>query len=257
MTSPWVPQLVRHEPHRALLDEPFPVSWQPHLRRLPFYHRLDADGQERLRADLRVLVLHKHWHGHGILVDDEIKVVIAAQAALLLLNLEHDYYPNVHTILVHPTRYRDRVQRGRRRGDGANDREHDGEAMTNGVVVLAWDAVQRGVRDPHDGRNLVFHEFAHELDLLDGKADGRPPLPDHAQLWEWSRVFNAQFAQLREQVAAGKQTLLDSYGAKNRAEFFAIATECFFERGLELAHQHPDLYLVLWRFYGQDPAGRC
>ncbi len=250
MTSPSVPQ--RRPAVRQTL--PFPAAWLPHLGGLPFYRRLDGRGQERLRHDLHVFVREKHWHGHGIVVTDEIQVVIAAQAALLLLNIEHDYYPNVHTIVVHPTRFRDAdTDAPLRRRQGPLTL---GAVSTDGVVALAWDAVRFGAIDPRDGRNLVFHEFAHELDLLDGAADGEPPLSDARLHAEWGRAFHAQLLHLRAQVAQGHATLLDRYGAQSRAELFAVATECFFERSAELARQHPDLYLLLWRYYGQDPAAR-
>src|SRR5262245_26975711 len=251
--SDWLSHPQRHEPRASLLQQPFPPRWLPYLDRLPFYATLDARGRARLRDDLRVLVAEKKWQGVGLSITDEIRVVIAAQAALLVLNIEHDYYPGVTTIVVHPTHWLGESCLDRRRErDGA---QLDGAAPP-GSVLLAWDEVLRGAIDAHDGRNLVLHEFAHQLDLEDGVADGIPPLPDRAAHKQWAHVLRAEFLHLCAETGAGHATLLDCYGARSPAEFFAVATECFCERGAELARRHPGLYLLLWRFFGQDPAAR-
>jgi len=229
-----------------------PASWLAHLQRLPFYRALDSDGRARLQFELCAFADAKHWHGHGILVTDEIKVVVAAHAALLVMNLEHRCYPNVRTVAIYPSAYAGLPLPG-----GAPARRHLGEACADGTVLLAWDAVRHGAFDPHDGRNLALHEFAHELDLEDGCADGRPLLLGRVPRAEWSRVFDAHFAQLRDRITAGQTTLFDRYGAQSRAEFFAVATENFFERSRELLQAHRELYLLLCRYYGQDPAERA
>lgn len=254
MTTEWLDRPSRHDDRDHLLASPMPLAWASYLRWLPAYRALDERGQHRLGADTRVLVAEKHWHGRGLLVTDAIKVVVAAQAALLLLNIEHDYYPRVTTILLYPSSYDDHAASA---ALGAVAYRQLGEARRDGTVVLAWDAAARGSLHPRDGHNLVLHEFAHQLDLEDGQADGHPPLPARLRLREWTRVLDAHLRQLREQAAQERITLLDRYGAANRAEFFAVATECFFERSRELAQQHPELYLLLWRYYGQDPAARA
>jgi len=255
------PVAVQSEPHlqpalppptlAAPTAAPLPARWLAHLQRLPFHQALDTDGRARLHGELRRFVADKHWHGRGIVVTDEIKVVVAAHAALLVMNLEHRCYPNVHTVAIYPSAYAGNPLRG-----GAPGRPHLGEACADGTVLLAWDAVRGGALDPHDGRNLALHEFAHELDLEDGQADGRPLLLGRVPRAEWSRVFDANFAHLRERVAAGLTTLFDCYAARSRAEFFAVATEIFFERSRDLLREHRELYLLLCRYYGQDPAER-
>lgn len=256
MVLDWLLSPFRHRARRAQLDEPFPMAWQPHVERLPFFQTLDERAQQRLRDDLRVLVAEKDWEGcGGLALSDEIRVTIAAQAALLLLNIEHDYYPRVQTILVYPSGWRrpvtvgdDGVQR-----DAANVL---GEAWPTGHVVLAWDAALRGGLLPHDGRNLVLHEFAHQLDLLDGAANGAPPLRGNAFCREWQATMAVEFVALRRASESGRATVLDRYGATNPAEFFAVATECFFEKSRALRERHARLYAVLQTYYGQDPAAR-
>ncbi|MGE3171031.1 MAG: zinc-dependent peptidase [Planctomycetota bacterium] len=229
----------------------FPTEWSQWLDALPFYGHLEPGQQARLRARTATLVARVRWLGFGLAITDEIRVSIAAQAALLLLGLDLDDYPNVHTIAVHREPFATTADAARPARDSV------GEVGADGAVHLVWDAVRRGARDPHDGRNLVFHEFAHALDLLDGRADGCPPLPCGAPAHlhaRWMRQWNAALRNLRVDAANDRPTLLDTYGARNLAELFAVATECFFERGDELGHRHPQLYELLWEYYGQDPA---
>jgi len=201
-----------------------------------------------------VMIAERRWEGcGGLVLDDEIRVVIAATACLLLVGLEHDHYARVSSILVYPSGWRvpGRIdEQGVRRG--ASHRL--GEAWHQGPVVLAWDSARHGAFDPDDGHNLVLHEFAHQLDLLDGRADGRPPLRTRADGRVWRDTMQREFEALNRAVDDGRRTLLDKYGASDPAEFFAVATECFFERGAALQARHPSLYDVLRRFYGQDPA---
>jgi MtfA peptidase len=131
-----------------------------------------------------------------------------------------------------------------------------GEAHHGGPVVLAWDRVLRDGKRPQDGHNLVYHEFAHKLDMLDGSADGTPPLHDRAALARWSKTCESAFLALRQATAHGAAHELDSYGATNEAEFFAVATEHFFDRPRPLQQHLPELYEALKDFYRQDPAAR-
>ena len=250
----WLFRPRRHEARRELLAEPFPQAWLPLVQRLPFYRALDERGQQRIRDDLRVLVAEKEWEGCGGLeMTDEIKVTIAAQASLLLLNIEHEYFKHVDSILVYPSAYKTAPQRDAS-GVVREGQTNLGEAWRRGPVVLAWDATVRGAIDPDDGHNLVLHEFAHKLDMLDGVADGTPPLDSKDQLGEWVRVMSAEFHALRDAAQDGRATVMDSYGATNPAEFFAVATECFFEKPRMLAERHPSLYACLKGYYHQDPA---
>ena len=254
MLFDWLFRPRRHEARRELLAKPFPDAWQPFLKRLPFFAALDERGQGRIRDDLRVLVAEKNWEGCGGLeMTDEIKVTVSALASLLLLNIEHEYYKHVHSILVYPSAYKTVPQRDAT-GVVREGQANLGEAWRRGPVILSWDATQRGALDPKDGHNLVFHEFAHKLDMLDGSADGTPPLENKSQFTEWVKTMGAEFQKLRDDAQARRATVLDTYGATNPAEFFAVATECFFEKGRKLKQRHPSLYSALQHYYHQDPA---
>jgi len=241
---------------KKLLASPFPLEWTPYLDRLFFYAGLTATEQKKLRDDLRIFVAEKTWLGGGDLtICDEIQVIIAAQACLLTLALPGDPYQQVQTILVHPSGYvapaREQVGNVELHGETPML----GEAHYRGPLLLSWRQVQQDTDYPEDGHNLVFHEFAHKLDMLDGDANGAPPLP--ARLAQrWQRVMSREFRRLNAAVDARRATLLDDYGAENEAEFFAVATECFFTRPLALRNYHSDLYEILAEYYQQDPAER-
>lgn len=257
MVLSWLLAPLRQRSRRALLAAPFPPAWLDVLHELPFYRQLDERGQARIRDDLRVLIAEKNWEGcGGLQLTDAMQVTIAAQASLLLLNLEHEYYPGVTSILVYPSAFRS-MAKADAGGVVRPGADHLGEAWSTGPVVLAWDASQHGAYDPDDGHNLVLHEFAHKLDLLDGLADGTPPLDCGDELRAWVAAMSAEFAALRAAAAGGRATVLDRYGATNPAEFFAVATECFFERAVALRARHAALYECLCDYYQQDPAARA
>ena len=187
---------------------------------------------------------------------DEIKVNIAAQAALLILNVEHNYYCRVRSILVYPSTFvlPDENVSGGIRVQGKTPVL--GLAAHRGPVVLAWDAARHGSYNPADGRNVVFHEFAHKLDMLDDYADGTPPLRNRKQYKTWVRIMTVEYDALVDRAERRRATLLDKYGAEEPAEFFAVATECFFEKPRPMKRRHAELYAVLSDYYRQDPAGR-
>ena len=255
MNFPW--SKTHHR--RELLAQPFPVSWLGYLAaNVAFYRYLSSEEQQKLGDIARVLVAEKSWEGcGGLALTEEKQVAIAAQAALLVLGFEDEYYPNVETILVYPQGFLVTV---RRPGAGGIIQEqivpYAGEAALRGPVVISWADAHRGGREAGDGRNVVLHEFAHKLDMRDGAADGAPYLRDAAQIEVWSRVMSAEYQSLVERTAAGEPTLLDAYGATDAAEFFAVATECFFELPRQMQEEHPELYAVLRGYYKQDPAAR-
>lgn len=255
MLFDWLFRPRRQEARRQLLEQPFPEQWQKIVRRLPFFRSLDERGQKRVCDDLRVLIDEKGWEGCGGLeITDEIQVTIAAQASLLLLNIEHEYYKHVQSILVYPSAYKSAPSRDAA-GVVREGQANLGEAWRRGPVVLSWDATLRGALDPKDGHNLVLHEFAHKLDMLDGLADGTPPLDSKDQLTQWVRTMSKEFQKLRDAAESGRATVMDTYGATNPAEFFAVATECFFEKSRKLKQRHPTVYDCLKDYYHQDPAG--
>jgi MtfA peptidase len=260
--SAGVPMLfswLRSRRRAKILATPFPDEWLDYLdRNVPLYGRLNEREKAVLRDDLRILVAEKHWEGcGGLTMTDEIKVTIAANAALLLLGIDHDSFARVMSILVYPSGFRS--PDGWRRSDGTVDMAGGalGLAWYDGPVILAWDAVLSGARDPKDGQNVVLHEFAHQLDYLDGLADGTPPLRHQEDYQQWHDVMTREFERLKAESEYGHPKVLDSYGATNHAEFFAVATEAFFEKSRQMYSRHPELYAVLSEYYGQDPAARA
>lgn len=251
------------ERRRRLIEaRPFPEEWTAILRENVAHYALLSDAErERLQQLVLVFVEEKNWEGAGGLeLDDEIRVTIAGQACLLLLGRDHSLYDDVESIVVYPSTMR-APERQRSFFDSSVapvEPRSDllGEAHRGGPVLLAWDAVKRGARDPKDGRNVVIHELAHKIDMLDAHADGTPPLPSRAARRTWAEVAAPVFLELRGRSERGQKTFLDAYGATNEAEFFAVATEQFFEQPVRFRREHPELYELLREYYGQDPAAR-
>ncbi len=238
---------------------PFPAEWLGILQeRVPYYRLLSPEEQVELRKLIRVFLAEKMFEGCGGLeMTDEIRVTIAAQACILLLNREHDYYAGLRSILVYPSSYSAPAEFVDPVGivhEGAEGRL--GEAWLRGAVILSWDDVRRGSADSEDGHNVTLHEFAHQLDQEDGSFDGAPVLEKVSHYRSWAHVLLKEYKALREAANLGQETLIDQYGATNPAEFFAVITEAFFERPKALKEKHPELYEELRKFFRQDPLAR-
>jgi Mlc titration factor MtfA (ptsG expression regulator) len=252
---------VRNKRRDQLRATPLPDEWRSILRRnVPYYACLPPDKRAELDGLIQVFLAEKSFEGAGGLeMTDEIRVTIAAQACVLLLGREPRFYPGLDAVIVYPHAY---VSRMARRGpdgtvsDGPQVRL--GESWKQGALVLSWDDVMSGAGDIHDGHNVVFHEFAHQLDSEYGPADGAPLLEKRSMYVAWARVLGAEYEDLVKRVRRHAPTFLDAYGATSPAEFFAVATEFFFERPRAMRVGHPELYEQLKRFYRQDPATwRC
>ena len=224
---------------------------------VPLARSLTPDERARLLRLVEVFLADKHFEGcGGLTLTEEMKVTIAAGACLLLLHLEGPCYPTLRTVLVYPHGFVPTLASPPRTGEIAQPPVPEmGESWRDGVVVISWDDTVRGARNPADGENVVLHEFAHQLDAEDGVTDGVPMLAPGA-LRTWGRVLSAEYERLRQDAAHDRPSALDSYGASNRAEFFAVATETFFEKPDQLEREHPELYGQLQQFYRQDPARR-
>lgn len=235
---------------------PLPADWWSAIdRRVPAVRSLDPADRTELGGHVQILLAEKRFEGCGGLeMTDEIRVTIAAQAAMLLLHRETDYYPTLRSILVYPHAY---VANGTRRNpdgtitEGAQVRL--GESWFRGSLVLSWDDVVRGAADDDDGHNVVFHEFAHQLDGESGAMNGAPAMPA-SRTGGWARVLGQEYAELVDDLHRGHRPELDPYAATNPAEFFAVATEFFMERPRSMRAQHPELYRQLATFYARDPA---
>lgn len=248
---------LRGRRRQRLRQQPVPTAWRQIVdRNVPFFRRLSKDDQAELLAHIHVFLAEKRFEGcAGLDLTDEIRVTIAAQACLLLLHRRTDYFPNLLTILVYPSTYLARENRpveGPVWEEGVASRLGE-TGRQLGAMVLAWDAAKSGASDPSDGKNVVLHEFAHQLDFENGASDGAPALATRAQQLAWREVMRTEFASLRAADDTGIPTLLDTYGATNPAEFFAVATEAFFERPCALRASHPKLYGEMQRYFQQDP----
>lgn len=252
LARPWL--LTRRR--ARLRAQPFPGPWRQVLQRLPFVQRLPADLQLQLKAHIQVFLAEKPFIAcGGIDLTDTMRVTIAAQACMLLFGRDTGYFPNLRQILVYPGPFV--VERAQAVGVGVMQdlrQVLSGESWSQGQIVLSWQDVQNGVADPGDGRNVVIHEFAHQLDQESGQANGAPALGSHRSYRDWSQVFGDEFAALQQRVASGHDGgLLSDYGATNPGEFFAVASEAFFEQATRMALEHPALFEQLRRYYGVDP----
>jgi Mlc titration factor MtfA (ptsG expression regulator) len=242
---------------RRLQAQAFPASWAEILEHhVPYYRLLPDADQKELQAHIRVFLAEKNFEGCGGLeMTDAIKVTIAAQACILLLHRKTDYYPGLYSILVYPNAFVVKAYQELAPGFWVEGHQiHLGESWQRGALVLAWDHVWANATDVHDGHNVVLHEFAHQLDTEDGKADGAPILQHRSLYVAWARILGRDYQRLREDAAQDRPSLLDPYGATDPAEFFAVATECFFEKPSEMRLRHPELYRELQLYYQQDPA---
>ena len=251
---------LRQRRRRRILARPFPAEWLRYLdENVAAYRFLSAADQAKLRDDLRVFVAERRWEAcSGLEMSDEVRVTIAAQACLMALGLKDDCYDRVTSILVYPHGYLAR-NHGPHIGGGVvleGTTGLLGEAYYRGPVILSWEEVLADGRHPEEGRNLVFHEFAHQLDMLDGVVNGTPPLASSEQRRKWRSVMTAEYERLIAESEHGRATLLDQYGTANEGEFFAVATECFFNRPTAMSRRHPRLYELLREYYRQDPAKR-
>jgi Mlc titration factor MtfA (ptsG expression regulator) len=237
-------KFIRDWRRKRLLDRSFPSQWHEHLERLSFVDDLDEDERERFEDRLKVFVWEKQWIAAGGLeeVTEEMKVVIAACAARVVRNLPIDAYDRLTEVVVYPASFT---------GDRFEHSEILGLAHQWGTVVLAWDAVRKGIATPNDSRDTAIHEFAHALDVADGLYDGTPLLETGADYRDWVRVLGEHYSRLVERPHG---QFLDEYGAKNEAEFFAVATEAFFEQPRTLRRRAPELYEQLRNFFELDPA---
>ncbi|MBC7835833.1 MAG: zinc-dependent peptidase [Phycisphaerales bacterium] len=233
---------------------------------LGFYRSLTGEERTRLGQFARILIREKNWEGcGGLVLSQEIKLIIAAQAALLLIGMDLDplrdrVFPNVRSILVYPAGFVAPLPRLGAGGVITEGHANLGEAHYNGLsggpVIVSWrDALEGGLR-ADDGRNLVLHEFAHKLDFLDGVIDGTPPLDAGEDYTRWKHVMSAHHNDLVRRARARAPSVLNYYGATNPAEFFAVATEAYFERGDAMRQWLPELYVLLRGYYKQDTAAR-
>ena len=232
--------------------------WRRAMQHLPFLEGLSAAEERRLREYAVVFLAEKQLTPvGGLRLSDDDRVEIALQACLPVLELGLDWYDGWVGIVVHPSDFR--VQRAETGDDGVVhewDDELAGESWPGGPVVLSWEALDDAGSVAEGGANIVIHEFAHKLDMMSGEPDGVPPLPSREAREQWIEVFDAEFERFCRSIEAGEETFLDPYAAEHEAEFFAVASEAFFESPHALRRDFPGLYDLLKGFYRQDPSKR-
>jgi Mlc titration factor MtfA (ptsG expression regulator) len=241
---------------RRVRRQAFPLEWRQILRRrLPYFRTMPADLQLQLKKHIQVFLAEIPFIGcAGLVVNDEMRVTIAAQACLLILNRRSDDFANLRQILVYPGPFI--VDKLHSDGAGVLEERRSflaGESWSRGQVILSWQDTVAGAEVVDDGRNVVIHEFAHQLDQANGGANGVPGRFGRLGRVRWARVLGQEFAALKERVRTGQDSLMSAYGATEPAEFFAVASEVFFEQPAQLASEHPALYAELSGFYRVNP----
>ena len=227
----------------------FPLKWVKFLEQnVPLYSGMPYDLQEHCQDLVMQFIGDKVFEPCGGLevVTDEMLVTIAGNAVIPILGRPTDIYRSVRTILIYPSTFfqKSKPEAGMRLG----------EAWPSGSVILAWDSTKHTARDMRDGKNVAIHEFVHQLDFQDGSANGAPVLEHGNQYAPWADVLGSEFERHIKAVEKGRKTVLDDYGATNPAEFFAVASEAFFEKARTLERKHPELYEQLRTYYRVDPA---
>jgi MtfA peptidase len=250
-------RLLLGESPRPSVYSAIPASWRLALRSgVPLTYRLTPAQRERLLQKIQQLVQGCRWEGcGGLQLTEDMQVIIAAHACLLVLEHPGEPYPTLRNILVYPGTFQPRRFTWTPSADFEQEEPALGESWKHGVVILAWESAREGASDPEDGHNVMLHEFAHQLDAASGQHDGIPRIPDATALSSWTAMLGSDFERLLREAEAGTLGVLDHYGATNHAEFFAVATEAFFERPTELRRDRPELYIALRSYYRQDPAG--
>jgi hypothetical protein len=251
-----VPPRLRRLRRARLFAEPFPQNHAGILERnVPLYRRMPPDLQRQLKGRINVFLNEKVFAGcGGFEINDEVKVTIAAHACFLILNRDTDYFPGFSTILVYPDTYlvNEVVYDGEIATEGQDARS--GESWHLGPVILSWQDVQESLAGPGYGYNVVMHEFAHKLDEENGDVDGVPALADSSHYREWAEVLARAYGASGHTGSSGRNQVLDEYAYTAPEEFFAVATETFFEKPVQMKEELPELYAQLARFYCVDPA---
>lgn len=235
---------------------PFPDAWVAIVEKnIAIYKDLPMELRLQLRKLIKQFLHQKHFEGAGGLeITDEIRVTIAAEACMLLVNRNTGVYPSLRYIIVYPAAFVvDRPQSDMHGVVSSGRKGVLGESWSSGKVILAWDNVLSGSSNFVDGHNVVLHEFAHQLDSESGSTNGAPILAGSNCLRTWATTLSGEFEELQKDAWKGRRSLLDHYGATNPAEFFAVSTETFFEKPAQMAKHHAELFEVLRCYYRVDP----
>lgn len=238
-------------------DAVLPPAWQRALQRdVRFYPSLPGAQRKSLNNLVRHFIEEKeYWGPQNHKVTDEMKIYIAAHACLMILAVPRvGLFPNTKEVIIYPTRFGETVETIAPDGRVFMVEEKFlGQTWRRGPVLLAWDAIAPNTDGFALGHNTIYHEFAHVLDMLDGEANGTPPLEKPEMYATWTEVMTREYDSLRAAAQTGRQTFIDPYGAQNPAEFFAVVSEHFFSEPRRMERLHRGLYNQLKSFYRQDP----
>jgi Mlc titration factor MtfA (ptsG expression regulator) len=236
------------------LQEPFPKYWQKILKaQVPLYRKLPPPLRRQLEQHVQLFLAEKSFYGcGGFEIDDTVRLTIAGHACLLIVARTFSDFDEVSSILVYPNAYHVREVESDGFVVSESNQIRAGEASSRGQVVLAWAECEKGAVDPHGHHNVILHEFAHQLDYLDGTADGAPPLSGE-QAQHWQQTMTHAYEHLRYSLRHHQKPWLDPYGATEPAEFFAVLTEAFFQQPGHLKKEQPEVYQTLSGFFRFDP----
>lgn len=251
----WLIKFRRMRFNEKLKAAVFDPAWVLILQKnMGLYNKLPASLKLKLHGLINVFLYEKNFSGfNGLQITDEVKVTIAAQACLLMLNRDESLYPTLYNIYVYPAAFKSMQTTTDGLVHTTKETVRLGESWQRGHVVLSWQDSKQGGLNDADGHNVIYHEFAHQLDNDDGAIDGTPVLDSAENYATWVKVFAHEFSHLRDMVSANKKTLIDSYGAESEGEFFAVVTEMFFEQPKLFEKKHPELFQELVKFYHLNP----
>ncbi len=239
-----------------LYSQPLPAEWVPLLEQhVALYRTLPSQLKHQLHGHINYFLNTKIIAGcDGMEIDDAVRLTIAGNACILALQLPKPIFPTFETILVYPGTYV--AKRVTHKDSVRTEHEHTmaGESWYRGPVVLSWDSVIRGSLNPKDGHNVVMHEFVHKLDEQSGAVNGLPVLRDHDQFDNWVEVLNNEYSEFLQRVELNINRIIDEYGSVSPPEFFAVASESFFEKSVSMKRKLPTLYEQLENYYRLDPA---
>ena len=225
------------------------------VRSVPLYKRLPHEMRRTLQGCINYFLAEKVFVGcDDFAITDEVRLTIAGNACILVLNRERKYFPGFESILVYPDTYVAKQVSYDGMVEIHEDSTRAGESWHRGPIVLSWSDVLYGSGSDDDGQNVILHEFAHKLDEENEIMDGLPVLREGAHYKEWASVLTKEYAKFINRVEHGQNDVIDEYGTVSAAEFFAVATEAFFEKSTHMKEKLPDLYLQFQTFYGLDPA---
>ena len=248
-------QLQQFLRHKLFLKPLAPESIRILESNVSIYSLLSEPLKKELHGRINIFLDEKKFIGcGGLQISNEIRITVAGNACLLLLKRDKRCFPGFTSILMYPDTYVAKEVKRDGMVESHEQSTRSGESWHRGPIVLSWADVMRGSLNPNDGHNVVLHEFAHKLDEANNTMNGLPVLRDSSHYAEWASVLSKEFDALLIRASHGKNSVINAYGTVSPAEFFAVSTESFFEKPVQMKAKLPELYQQLDRFYNLDPA---